>query len=166
MRRIKYNSILERVFALIVVCMAVKIGKDKKFLKTYEKQKNLIYKQESVLKVYESWVNALQNRKRISDYLLAHNYREIAIYGLGRLGKQLYEEMIHSGINVSYVIDQNYSSENKHYKQVCCYHPEDNLPSADIIIVTVPGEENEIAAYLKKKNAGLVKTMNDLLFVI
>lgn len=166
MKRIKYKRIFEKAFIVIIALNIVKFKKDKKFLKMYENLKYLIYKQESVLKVYEKWVSAIQNKKEISDYLLTNNYCEIAIYGLGRLGKQLYEELIHSGINVSYIIDRDHSIENEYYKQVRCYHPEDKLPPVDMIIVTVPGEENEIATYLREKNAGSVKTMNDLLFVI
>ena len=166
MKKIKYKKHLEGVVILIITYIIIKIRKDKKILKTYEKQKQLIHKQESVLRVYESWMNALQNKKSISGYLMTHNYRHIAIYGLGRLGKHLYEELMNSGINVSYVIDRNYSVINKYYKQVYCYNPEDKLPSVDMIIVTVPGEEKEIVASLKKKNAGSVKTMNDLLFVL
>lgn len=146
--------------------MIIKLRRDKKFLKIYEQQEQLIYKQERVLNVYERWIAASQDEKNISDYLLRHNYHNVAIYGLGRLGKQLYNELVNSEINVPYVIDQNYSIDQKYYNQIYCYHPEDKLPFVDLVIVTVPGEEKEIVSWLKKKSVGSVKTMNDLLFVI
>ncbi len=127
---------------------------------------NIIFKQEEVIKTYEKWVYVLQNKNMISEYLMQNNYHKIAIYGLGRIGKQLYKELASSQLTVSYVIDQGYSITNKYYNQVPCYHPDDRLPNVDLIIVTVPSESEEIIKNLNKKVSCSVKSINEVLFVI
>lgn len=128
---------------------------------------NLIIRQEEVLRTYEKWMNTIQDNHMISEYLFENHYYNIAIYGLGRIGKQLYKEMISSRVEVSYIIDQKYNSiVNQYYNQAPCYHPNDKLPITDLIIVTIPSEAGEIITDLKKKVVCPVKSINDILFVL
>lgn len=161
----KRTKILLKFFFIYNYCFIKKIFEDKRKNEICEKKDYLIFKQERVLTTYEKWIRLYQNKRLLSDYLLENNYYEIAIYGLGRLGKQLYEELLVCGVSVAYVIDQNYGKENKSYKGTFCYRPEDKLPKVDLIIVTIPSEEKDIIAMLRKKVTYPIKSINDILFV-
>lgn len=125
-----------------------------------------VSKREEYLRTYEKWVNMLLKKKRISEYLLANNYCHVSIYGMGRIGKQLFQELQDAGIYVDYIIDQNLSKSNPNYKNVPCYKLSSDLPYVDIIIVTISNEAKEILLELNKRVSWQAKSINDLLFVI
>lgn len=146
--------------------MVGKIHSDREKLKICKKNEKIIRKHEAALAAYEQWVEAYQKNQHIGMYLLENHYRRIAVYGLGRLGKQLCRELAASGVDVVYVIDRDYAKKRNFYKQMPCFHPENTLPKADLILTAVPGEDREIAAYLRKKVTCPVKSINDMLFVL
>ncbi len=126
----------------------------------------LTYKQEEVLKVYERWMYLLLNKKTISEYLLNNYFVNIAIYGMGRIGKHLFNEFEKSNICVKYVIDQNMSKYKKYYNNVPVYNIDFEFPWVDLIIVTVPSEAKNIIDELRKKSKCYIKSINDILFII
>ena len=125
-----------------------------------------IFKREEILKTYERWVNILLRKKAISEYLLTNNYCHVAIYGMGRIGKQLFQEFHGAGICVDYIIDKNLSKSYEKYENVRCYNLCSDLPYVDIIIVTVSSEAEEIIIELNKRVPWQAKSINDILFVI
>lgn len=153
-------------FALAIGFVTSKINEDRKNLKEQEKMINLISKQEEVLKTYEKWMEICQKGQSISNYLVKNKYSNVAIYGLGRLGKQLYRELICSDINVEYVIDRSCRQKGELYGQTLCCHPEEKLKETELIIITVPSEAKEIGIQLRKKVTCPVKSINEILFVI
>ena len=110
-----------------------KIEKDKKTKENIDEKEKLIFKQEEVLKVYERWIDSYQKNTLISEFLERNQYQKIAIYGLGRLGKNIYNELKNSMIDVLYIIDRNYCDTNNKYYNTPCYYPEDYLPKVDLI---------------------------------
>lgn len=158
------RKIVERVLLVGIACLINKINSDKKILKICEKKDCLIFKQEKVLSVYEKWINL--DRKQIPKLLIKNNYCKVAIYGLGRLGKQLYRELIFSEVNIVYIIDRQYGLENEFYNSTVCFNCNDDLPNVDLIIVTIPGEAKEIAALLRKKVNCPIKSIDEIFFVI
>lgn len=131
-----------------------------------EEKNNEIIKRETALNTYESWVDVLIGKKKISEYLLENGYCHAAIYGMGRIGKQLYKEFCDSNISVDFVIDQKMSKMTRYYKNVPCFDIKSELPHTDIIIVTVSAEADKIINELRKKTNEPVKSMNDILFVL
>ena len=125
-----------------------------------------LFKREEALKTYERWVNVLIKKKMISEYLLANNYCHVAVYGMGRIGKQLFKELQEAGVGVDYVIDQKLSKSCQLYKDVPCYNPSYNLPYVDIIIITISSETEKIVMDLRDKVKWQVKTIHDILFVV
>lgn len=53
------------------------------------------------------WVSNLNEQKSISNYLINNGYRNIIIYGAGKIGICLCEELIKGGLNVEYIVDKN-----------------------------------------------------------
>lgn len=68
-----------------------------------------------------------RNSKKISDYLYNKSIRRIAIYGMGILGRQLYEELKISDIEVCFVIDKREIEEIA----IPVFKPEENFPVVD-----------------------------------
>lgn len=122
----------------------------------------ILHKQESGLEVYKAWLQLYQRNKRVENYLLANHYRSVAIYGVGRIGENLFEELSESKITIDYVIDKRVSVSKGYYQTVLCYNPDAVLPKTDIIIVTVPGEADEIAQYLADCGSPVI-SIQDLL---
>lgn len=157
---------LKDAAAFIMGFLANKVYEDKKNLVKHKQMNNLIVRQEEALKTYEKWVDTIHENKMISQYLLENDYKSVAIYGLGRLGKQIYKEILPTKVKVEYIIDQKYSLVNPFFEQTRCYNPEEEFPAADLIIVTVSGEAEAISAKLRTKVSCPVKTINELLFVL
>lgn len=125
-----------------------------------------IVRRDGILNIYESWVDALLSKKMISQYLIKNGYCHLAIYGMGRVGKNLYKEFRESGISVDFIIDQKISGQQKNYEGVPCLTIASELPCVDIIIVTISGEEFEVVNKLRKKVKCPVRTIGDILFVM
>ncbi len=161
----KKKSLME-ILAGGTVLIAYKFYSDRKYLRERKKQNEQIAKREAVLCTYEQWIGAFQNKQYIPEYLYKNDYHKVAVYGLGRLGKQLYKELAVSDIEVVYTIDLAYGGDGRFYNQIPCFHPDDDLPETDLIIVTIPGEAREIIPRLRGKVTCQVKSINELLFVL
>lgn len=157
-----------KTFFLFMICvvtlMAERNKKVAKIRENVEKEK-LIYKQEEVIRTYNKWMDHFREKKTIESFLLNNQFNTVAVYGIGRLGKQLYHELINSKVCVSYIIDQK-AQLDRTYDRVRCYSPDENLPEVDMIIVTVPGEDNFIISQLKKGNKCQVRSIKEILFVL
>lgn len=163
----KKSKILQMEMVIAgIIFLKNKIVADKNKLKSFEEKESVIYKQEEVIKVYERWVDVYQNKHSLLDYFIKNDYQQIAIYGLGRIGKSIYNEVRPSSVDIAYVVDQKYCVENEFYEDTPCFGPGNELPKVDLIIVTIPGEAREITAFLKSKVNCPVKSINDVLFVI
>ncbi len=55
--------------------------------------------------IMTTWMEHKQNNLLIGDYLLTHSYKKISIYGHGKIGILLYQELQKSGIDVVCFID-------------------------------------------------------------
>lgn len=54
-----------------------------------------------------SWVKLNNNHYQLETYFFEHNYKTIAIYGMGELGNRLVEALEESDITIKYGIDSN-----------------------------------------------------------
>jgi len=58
-------------------------------------------------RLLNNWLRLRQNNRKISRYFLQNNYRKLAIYGFGELGKNLLGELKDSPIKVVCMVNQN-----------------------------------------------------------
>lgn len=98
--------------------------------------------------LYDNWFELKQRGKSLKNYFHHNNFHDIAIYGMGKIGLRLYGELKKEGVNVCYVIDRNGLQTDLDIK---CFTPENNLPKADVIIVTVVQSYDEIVACVQSK---------------
>ncbi len=94
------------------------------------------------------YLNMKQSNVSVADYLKKLDVKQVAIYGVGYLGKNLYLDLVEAGINVSYVIDRNKDNWDQQCK---IYFPEDKVPEIEMIIVTPVYDFDEIKNFLDTK---------------
>jgi hypothetical protein len=110
----------------------------------------------------EKW-NKLNNYGgKISDYFKKNNLNKIAIYGMGKFGSRLYDELLLAGVKIEFAVDKNpgYLSDIMDVKK-----PEDKLEGIDILVVAVANEEKNIVNHYKMKNyntIGISEILDDL----
>lgn len=101
---------------------------------TVQEQNNEQYRIEkfrSYFLLMDKWMDMRERDLRLGDYL--KDYHEVAVYGLGILGRHLMSELIRDGVEVKYIIDKNEKVQYPGIK-VCRLAP--GLERVDAIIVT------------------------------
>ncbi len=89
--------------------------------------------------------------------LRSRGYEQIAIYGMGEMGRWLLAVLKAAGIHVVYAIDRRSIEITS---EIPVYSPEEPIPPTDAIIVSVYYEFTQIAPILRKK------TQADILSVV
>lgn len=80
-----------------------------------------------------TWLQLKQQGIGLEDFFVANGYYNVGIYGFGYLGKLLSNELQNSSVRVSFFIDRNTELET----DCPLYSPEDILPAADVVVVSV-----------------------------
>lgn len=112
-------------------------------------------------KILSRWLELNLQGKSICEYFVRNMYNRVAIYGLGLLGVPLVEEMCNHGIQIVYGIDQDEHKGKKFDFPV--YRMQDNLPEADIIVITVSYVFDSIKTQLSQKIDCRIVSLNELL---
>lgn len=113
--------------------------------------------------ILSRWMEIHLQGKTLCTYLEQGEFSNIAIYGLGILGTPLVHEMNNHHIQVAYGIDQD---ENKRKKfEFPVYRLQDELPEADLIIVTVEYAFAQIKQQLMEKSKCKIISLNELLSI-
>lgn len=96
----------------------------------------------------DKWLKLNRKQYWLNDYLLKKGYRNIAIYGVGVMGKQLIADLQNGGIQIIYAIDQKCANSSYHFPIKTM---DDTLENVDVIIVTPSYEFHEIKENLESK---------------
>lgn len=105
-----------------------------------------------------SWLCLRQRGISLEKFFLDHGYSNIAIYGIGYLGKLLISELQGSTINIDYLIDCNVKREMGYP----VYSLERLLPETDIIVVSVLHLYGQIRAQLQLKTKSKVVSLQEV----
>ncbi len=95
----------------------------------------------------------------LKEKLIELGYKKVALYGVGRIGKRLYDEL---GDMVSYGIDQRVIA----YRHLKILRPESEYRNVDLVIITSAFEEEIIRGYLEKKLSCEIWNMSQFLFAM
>ncbi len=88
-------------------------------------------------------------KRRFRTYFDKRNYKSVAVYGMGNLGKVLVEELIYEGVKVEYAIDKR--ADNIFYA-IDIYEPDDIfLKRVDVLVITALTCLSEIKEKLYEK---------------
>lgn len=108
----------------------------------------------------DQWVCMKQEKRAIEGYFAKNNYKRIAIYGMGYVGKRLLKELDGSEIEIAYGIDRNASSI---YSTTRLLTMQEELPRVDIIVVTAIGAFDEVYDELVKKVECPIVAIEDII---
>lgn len=151
-------------YILLGLFLGGSIGAIGMYIKKEDQKKILENKVDKFKQYYNllnEWLHLKQEKIQISDYLYNQGIHTIAIYGMGKIGTCLYNDMRNTKVKVAYVIDN--SSDNI-YSDFVLYNTEDTLPIVDLIIVTPVFDYDNIKAVLNSKTNIKVKSIEDILF--
>lgn len=107
------------------------------------------------------WLHNIMRGRRIEDYLLRNNFRRVAVYGLGELGRLVCEELKNSEVEVQYIIDRN---EKKQYEGIEVVRLSEKMAPVDGIIVTVGEGYGNIEDSIKRVVDYTVLPLEKILF--
>lgn len=112
--------------------------------------------------LYE-WIRDKISGHDLVKYCTDHNYKKIAIYGLGDLGEVFYDEMKDKEIEICYIVDKNASALGCDAK---IYTPSDELPPVDVMIVTPVQFFCDIKAAMEGKVNCPIVSLEDVIFEV
>lgn len=109
--------------------------------------------------ILNAWLMLKNRNINFSSFFTERGYQEAAVYGMGHLGERLLEELAGSGIDVAYCIDR----AGKKGKGYMVYGIEDELPRADVIVVTVVHLFFEVKQELEKRTSTPVVSLEEVI---
>lgn len=117
-------------------------------------------KEQKLKEIREIWLERDKDRISIPKLLMEKGIRSVAVYGMGYLGCRLYDELEGNGIDIRYVMDRELETIDGVLKVV---RPDEDLPQADAIVVTVLEDTDRICASIESKGIDRVVTLTEVL---
>ena len=108
----------------------------------------------------EKWMRIKQKGQSIETYFNTYGYKNIAIYGLGDIGKLLIIELKDSSVNVVYGIDRNANATDA----IKIVSPNEDLENVDVIVVTAIAYFGEVDQLLSEKVQCPVISFEDIIY--
>lgn len=125
----------------------------------YKELRDRLAKFEDYFAVSNKWLKNRNMGIDILDYFRQHNYETIAIYGMGELGKRLYEELKNQGKEVAFVLDRCARGIDPNMN-VCSI--DERLPDVDVIVITPTFDYASIEEQLKKVTDTKIVSIKDV----
>lgn len=122
-----------------------RVGTDSKYWQYYD--------------VLNRWMKQKERGINIEDNLRQRNIKEIAIYGMGDIGKHLQEELTGTDIVIKYAVDRSFYAMSN----LDIYEPESDLPEVDAIIVTPVFDYENIRKSLAAKLNCQILSISDVI---
>lgn len=159
----KRKMILSSTLGTIIGAVGGSVMIGKAASKNVDKWKIMSDKHLALFLLMNEWMKAKHDGKHIKDYFENNDYKSIAIYGLSYVGERLLDELKDCGIKVKYAIDKNADSLNT---DIDVYLPDEELPDADVIVVTAIYFFDEIYNNLIDKVSCPIVSFEDVLYEI
>lgn len=122
-------------------------------------QANALY--HSYWRILDKWLSQKEQGKHLGDMLSQKSISEVAVYGMGILGKHLICELDSGNVCVKYGIDRK---AHVMHEKIPIYMPEDDLPQAQAVIVAVPGIYEEVKKMMLEKGIKMVLSLEDVIW--
>lgn len=119
-----------------------------------------LIKYKSYFRILNQWMILKENNISLARILARKGYQKVAIYGMGFMGKHLYEELKNSEITIDYAIDKN-AMMMRH--SLLILELKDDFPPVDAIIVTATFDYDNIALFLKKKTSSPIISLEEII---
>lgn len=119
------------------------------------------WKYECLFSLMSCWLALKQKNVSVAGYFKEKHYSHVAIYGMGRMGLRLQDELEDQGIWIDYAIDRNKENLRQGVKLVS---PDEELYEADAVIVTAVDSFYEIEKLLRGKLSCPILSLEDLIY--
>lgn len=156
MVKIKKVILFITSFILGVVTGSLYIKKNGKSTQMHKDEKHVMY-----YNLLNQWILLKNKNISIAQLLKERGINNIAIYGMGEIGKRLYEELKKSDIDVKYGIDNNPNKNNINIDVIAL---SDNLPKVDAIIVTAVFDYDVIYSNIRSYCDTKIISLEDIIF--
>lgn len=158
------NAFIRLIILIMAVCGGIIVGFWKSFrmasriIDKKEKEKD---KFENYFDMYDQWISLKEKGIHLAEYFLKHNYHRVAVYGVGKVGVHLINELENSDVEIVYAIDKRDSLDNSNIQ---VYSIEDNLPDADVIVITTTFAYEDIYKELIEKTNIKIFSLDDIIY--
>lgn len=108
------------------------------------------------------WIEAQNNNISIGEYIKKNGWNNVAIYGCGDLGYDLYKSLVNEKTNINVVcgIDNNQKMDFP----INIVSPNQFKEDVDVIIVTAVYYFGEIERVMKKKTSADIVSLEEIIF--
>ena len=137
------------VFRMSRKWLAEKIRKVDKFKRYYS--------------VLNEWLMLKNCNHNLEEYFKNNAYGEIAVYGIGELGRRLCEELKDTDIEIEYIVDGKVSGN---YLGVEIMDMDSQLKAVDVVVVTAVFDLERIEKQLKEKVSFPVVSLEEVIYEI
>ncbi len=149
------NAVCVLVFGLIAITLG------KKWWNGYLLQIQKTIKFRTYFKTLDKWMSLWELGKTVETYFKDNQIKRIAIYGMGKLGRHLIQELKTSDkVQIVYGIDRMAGKIDGEFP---IYDIDNISPPVDAIVVTVTPEFDEIADILRKKNTCPIISLDEVI---
>lgn len=103
---------------------------------------------EAKYNIMNKWYSLAEKDLLLADYLEICGYKEVAIYGLGVMGKHLISDLNKASLRILYGIDQKADKKTFDFS---VYTLKNDLPRADVIVVALANNCDEVIKNIQNK---------------
>lgn len=107
------------------------------------------------------WMKALEQGKNVSSFFERNGYSNVAVYGMGELGKHLTIQLEKSSFPVVYTIQRNVINYNG--AEYDLIKDINRIPKADAIVVTPLMEYTSIKEKLEKLTSSSIISLEEVI---
>lgn len=127
--------ILLAVVLLLFLIILVLYLRNRYLKKYFSQAKTSEQKYKDMYYLLNDWLSIRQNGLTLFDWFEKRDYKNVAIYGMGELGECLFKELKghEDKIVIKYGVDM-YANQAR--TELFVYFPSEELPDADVMIVT------------------------------
>lgn len=113
-------------------------------------------------RVLSKWLAIKQKNKSLEEFFLDNNISKIGIYGYGKLGERLFEELKGTSVEVVYILDKVLAGKCVENIAICNIETEFKWFDADVIVVTPVQEYWSILQKLSQKTTIPILSLEDV----
>lgn len=114
-----------------------------------KKTETAVLKFKEYYELLDQWMMNREQGMHTGNYFIKNGYKTVAIYGMGPMGNHLYKELMDSKeVDIVYAIDKKGISV---FSELCVKKLTDELPSVDVVVITVLNSYSSIVSILEEK---------------
>ncbi len=155
------NKGIVAVLSAVVGAGAGAAAMEAKRVQDVEAKKALSDKHLKMFKMMDRWVGIKQEGKNLAQYFEQNGYKSIIIYGMHYAGERLVEELKGTDIEIVCGIDKNAQTM---FADVDVITKEEEIPQADVIVVTAISFFDEIEEELRDRVDCPIVSLEDVVY--